>query len=64
MLFLDIELLYYYANKLCRAKGDNKLGGKNWYLKFYKRNSSIKILRVRLIKKDRFFNEDFDDYIK
>src|SRR6266498_4583399 len=25
ILLLNIELLYYYANKLCRAKGDNKL---------------------------------------
>ncbi len=64
MLPLDVELLYYYANELCRAKGDNKLGGKNWYLKFYKRNPSVKILRARPIEKDRFFNEDPDDYIK
>ena len=25
MLPLDVELLHYYANELCRAKGDNKL---------------------------------------
>ncbi len=29
MLPLDIKLLYYYANKLCRAKGDNELVKKN-----------------------------------
>ena len=29
ILLLNIELLYYYANKLCRAKGDNKLIEKN-----------------------------------
>ena len=29
MLPLDVELLHYYANELCRAKGDNKPVKKN-----------------------------------
>jgi len=29
ILPLDIKFLYYYANKLCRAKGNNKLIKKN-----------------------------------
>ncbi len=29
ILPLDIELLYYYVNKLCRVKGDNELVEKN-----------------------------------
>ncbi len=29
MLPLDVELLHYYANELCRAKGDNEPVGKN-----------------------------------
>ena len=29
ILPLNIKLLHYYANKLCRAKGDNKLIKKN-----------------------------------
>ncbi len=29
ILPLDIKLLHYYANKLCRAKGNNKPVGKN-----------------------------------
>jgi len=64
MLPLNIKLLHYYANKLCRVKGDNKLIRKNWYLKFYKRNPSVKILKARLMEKDRLLNEDLDDYIK
>ncbi len=64
MLPLDVKFLHYYANELCRVKGDNKLIEKNWYFKFYKRNPSVKILRVRLMEKNRLFNEDSDDYIK
>ena len=29
MLPLDVEFFYYYANELCRAKGDNELVKKN-----------------------------------
>jgi hypothetical protein len=64
MLSLNVELLHYYANELCRAKGDDELIGKNWHLKFYKRNPSVKTLRARLMEKDRLINEDPDDYIK
>ena len=64
ILPLDVELLYYYVNELCRVKKDNELVEKNWYLKFYKRNSSVKILRIHLIKKDRLFNKNLDNYIK
>ncbi len=64
ILSLNVKLLYYYANELCRAKEDNELVEKNWYLKFYKRNPSVKILKARLIEKDRLLNKDPDDYIK
>jgi hypothetical protein len=46
MLPLDVELLHYYANELCRAKGDHTPVGKNWYHKFYERNPSVKTLRA------------------
>jgi hypothetical protein len=64
MLPLDVELLYYYANELCRAKGDYTPVGKNWHYKFYERNSSVKTLRARPMEKARLINEDPDNYIK
>jgi len=64
MLPLDIKLLYYYANKLCRAKGDYTPVKKNWHHKFYERNPSVKILKARLMEKARLINEDPNDYIK
>ena len=64
MLPLDVKLLHYYVNKLYRVKKDHTSVGKNWYHKFYERNSSVKILRARLMKKARFINKDLDDYIK
>ncbi len=64
ILSLDVELFYYYANKLCRAKGDYTLIKKNWYYKFYERNPSVKILKTRSMEKARLINEDLNDYIK
>jgi hypothetical protein len=64
MLPLDVELLHYYVNELCRAKGDHTLVGKNWHHKFYERHSSIKTLRARPIEKARLINKDPDNYIK
>jgi iron-sulfur cluster repair protein YtfE (RIC family) len=63
MLPLNVELLYYYANKLCRAKGDHTPVGKNWHHKFYERNPNVKTLRARPMEKARLINEDPDDYI-
>ncbi len=64
MLSLDIELLYYYANELCRAKENYTFVEKNWHHKFYERNPSVKILKTRPMEKARLINEDPDDYIK
>jgi hypothetical protein len=64
MLSLNVELLYYYVNELCRAKGDYTLIGKNWHYKFYERHSGIKTLRTRPMEKARLINKDPDDYIK
>jgi hypothetical protein len=64
MLPLDIKLLYYYANELCRAKGDHTPVKKNWHHKFYERHPHVKILRARPIKKARLINKDPDNYIK
>jgi hypothetical protein len=64
MLSLNIELLHYYANELCRAKGDHTSVGKNWHHKFYERYSHVKTLRARPMEKARLVNEDPDDYIK
>jgi hypothetical protein len=64
MLPLDVELLYYYVNELCRAKGDYTFVGKNWYHKFYERHPVVKTLRARPMEKARLINEDPDDYIK
>jgi hypothetical protein len=64
MLPLNVELLYYYANELCRAKGDHTPVEKNWHYKFYERYPHVKILRARSMEKARLINEDLDDYIK
>jgi hypothetical protein len=64
MLPLNVELLYYYANELCRAKGDHKPIRKNWHYKFYERNLNVKTLRARPMEKARLINENSDDYIK
>ena len=58
MLSLDVKLLHYYANELCRAKGDHTPVGKNWHHKFYERNPSVKTLRARPMEKARLINED------
>ena len=64
MLPLDVEFLYYYVNKLYRAKEDHTFIRKNWYYKFYERNPSVKILKTRLMEKARLINKNSDDYIK
>jgi hypothetical protein len=64
MLPLDIELLHYYANELCRAKGDHTPVKKNWHHKFYERHPHVKTLRARPMEKARLINKDPDDYIK
>jgi hypothetical protein len=64
ILPVDVKLLHFYANELLRARGDDKSVRKNWHYKFYERHSSVKTIRARPMKKDRFINEDANDYIK
>jgi hypothetical protein len=64
MLPVNVKLLHSYANKLLRAREDDKSIGKNWHHKFYERYPSIKTIRARPMEKDRLINENANDYIK
>jgi hypothetical protein len=57
------KLFREYANELCRAKGDFEEVGKNWYLEFYERHINVESTYTRLMTKERFINEDIDNYI-
>jgi hypothetical protein len=62
-LSLTPQLFHEYVNELCRAKGDDKEVGKNWYLGFYERYTSVELIYARLMAKERVANEDADIYI-
>jgi hypothetical protein len=66
-LFFDVKLLHYYANKLLQARvgplPNNKKIEANWHIRFYQRYPDVKDIRARLFNKNRFINENPDEYI-